>query len=308
MKHSVLVLSFLLLPLLLGCGSSSSGSSSSADPSYDASALKKKYGDFSIQVATEGMGSYTYDEENNVYTLAVASTKAEYVLSGFFDGSIVIENVSGLASYKGVKLTLNDACLAYSGTSVLIDYALTDKNIEIKAQNGTYNYILNLGSNVAVHSACNIEFSGKGNLELASLGGEAHTIRADKDIYLYSAPTILVTASAHDAFHGNHLYFVEKDDTSNVYAGILTIHNVVSQAFDFETSNGNGSILVNSGKIYVDIADSVFKTDATLTILEQANVIATNIASDPYVAGDNSNGLAVSILGSFTVDGVKVTA
>ena len=293
--------------MLIGCGNGSSSAASSEAGSYNLTSLKNKYGAFSIQVATSGVGSYTYDEANNVYTLAVASTKAEYIFSGFFDGAIVVENSSGMASYKGVKITLTDACLAHSGNRPTIDYTLEDKNVEIKSQGGTYNYVLNLGSNVAIYSGNNIEFSGKGDLELASTGKDCHTVRASADVYVYSAPSITVPISAHDAFHGNHLYFYEKDDVSNLYTGTMKISNVVSQAFDFETSGGNGSINVNSGKIYVDNADSVFKTDSLLTIGSPASVIATNIISEPYVQGDNSSGLKTSFLGIFTVDGKEVS-
>ena len=286
--------------------SSISSSSSAAD--YDTAALKQKYGDFTIEIATSGVGSYTYDESSNVYTLAVASTKAEYILQGYTEAAIVIANTSSLGSYKGVRLTLNGACIVSTGSSSAINYSLDSKNVEIKSKKGYDNKVLALGGAIAIYSGNNIEFSGKGNLELCSSSNEAHTVRASKDISIYSEPNITVTKSAHDAFHGNNLSFVNSDDSTDTFLGKLTVQNCVSQAFDFETSGGKGTITLQSGTVLVDHVDSVFKTDQNLTIASAASVTATNVATSAYEQGDNSSGLTVSILGTFTVNGQAVTA
>lgn len=294
---------FLSLIALASCGASAS-SSSSVSTEYDLESLQSEYGEFSITPAVSGVGSVAYEEETNTYVLSVASTKAEYIVTGYFEGAIAIQNASGLSAYKGVTLTLTKACLVSSGDYAAVDYQLESKNVEIKAKKDTKNLILSRSSGVAVHSENNIEFSGKGDLELASLTEGIHTVRASGDISIYSAPSIVVTTSGHDAFHGNHLYFT---DGSEAYSGTMRIHNVVSQAFDFETSSGNGSVSVDGGVVYVDSADAVFKTDKTLTIAKGAKVIATNVRESPYVVGDNSSGLSVDFLGTFTVNGETIT-
>lgn len=288
--------------------SSSEAVTSAASSLYDVDALKQTYGEFSITVKEEGIGSYTYDESAKTYYLDVASAKATYKLSGYFDGTFVIRNGSSLTSYKGVVIDLESACLVSTGDYAVINYTLPEKNVEIKSSTATSNKILALGSNVAVYSENNAEFSGKGTLELASIGELAHTVRAADKVRIYGEPTINVPVSAHDAFHGNRLYFTEDEDvpTDNPFLGTLNISNVISQAFDFETSSGNGEIIVHSGKINVDNAESVFKTDTTLEVQKNATVTATNLFGDPYVAGDNSKGLTTSIIGTFTVDGKAV--
>lgn len=325
MKHLSLPLFALCLPLLCGCGATSSSSvtsssasavssesslasSSSSSVSYDTAALAKKYGEFSITVAETGVGSYTYDEANNVYTLAVASSKAEYVLTGYFSGMIKIENPSSVASYKGVTITLQEACLVGEGSNPVIYYALDSKKVEVKAKKDTSNMVLALGTGNAILSENNAELSGKGALELASLGGEAHTVKASGTIRLYSAPNILVSYSDHDAFHANYLDFMEdpSDVTSSKFTGTLTVNQAVSQAFDMETSGGNGYAHLQSGNVYVNDVVNVFKVDKEIVISSDAKVIATNVSEEPYVHGEATSSVTLTVEGTFTADGVPV--
>ena len=324
MKHFSLPLFALCLPLLCGCGGSSSSptssatsaisadssivSSSSSAVAYDTAALAKKYGDFSITIAEAGVGSYTYDEANNVYTLAVASAKAEYVLSGYFSGTIKIENPSSVGSFKGVTLTLQGACLVGEGNAPVIYYTLDSKKVEVKAKKDTSNMVLALGTGNAILSENNVELSGKGSLELASLGGDAHTVKASGTIRLYSAPNILVSYSDHDAFHANYLDFMEdpSDVTSSKFTGTLTVNRAVSQAFDMETSGGNGYAHLQSGNVFIHNVVNVFKVDKEIIISSDAKVVATDVAEEPYIHGEATSSVALTVEGTFTVDGVPV--
>lgn len=331
MKPKIALLNLLALALLASCGSTSSSSASasssnvsessatsastssatsgatSSASAYDTEALKAAYGNFSITRGSNA-GSFTYDEVNNVYTLSVDTTKAEYILTGYFEGQILIKNVNSLSSYKGVTITLTNACLVSTGDYPAIYYTLSSKNVEVKAKVDTSNKILALGTDVAIYSGNNIEFSGKGNLELASTGAECHAVRADDQIRFYSSPTIRVSSCAHDAFHGNECIFSEDPDVlaDNPFEGTIYVDSTISQAFDFETSSGKGFINVYSGTVYANNCESVFKTDAALVIGANAKVIATNLTGDPYQQGDNSSGLAVTINGTFTNDGADV--
>ena len=332
MKHVKPLLLLATMALLASCSTSSTSTSSSAAseattssttssssvapsssassyiPSYDLDALRSAYGAFSIVKSTTD-GNIQYDEESNTYTLSVAASKAEYVLTGYFDGAIKIENPNALSAYKGVTITLSSACLIANGDSPAIYYSLESKNVEIKAKNGTANKILSFGNGVAVESANNVEFSGKGNLEMASTYQDVHTVRAQGEIRIYGEATINVSYSAHDAFHGNYMVFAEDSSapTENPFLGTLTVSHVVSQAFDCETSKGKGYINVCNGTVLVDDAESVFKTDTKITIGSGAKVTATNISGDPYVQGDNSSGLTLEVNGSFTCNGTIIS-
>ena len=327
MKHRQLFFSLPLILLLASCGGSASSSSgatsipsSTAEPapstssaatseevSYDTAALKEQYGSFNI-VKESNAGSYSYDEATNTYILCPDTIKAEYTLSGYFEGRILISNVNNLASYKGVTLSLSNACLISSGNYPAIQYSLDSKNVEIKAKINTANKVIAVGEEVAIRSENHIEFSGKGELEMASFGTDAHVVRAKDEIRFYSSPTIHVTACAHDAFHGNKCIFSKDPDalSDTPFTGVVRVDQAVSQAFDFETSSGNGYVNVYSGTVYASNMESVFKTDTALVVGAEAKVIASNLSGDPYQQGDNSSGLSVIINGSFTVDGVEV--
>ena len=326
MKHLSLPLLALCAALLCGCGASSSSSSSSEPslsssedsslvssstasmPSYDTSALAEKYGEFSITVAETGVGSYSYDEEQHVYTLAVASSNAEYILSGYFSGMIKIENPSSVGSFKGVTLTLQGACLVGEGSNPVINYAMDSKKVEVKAKKDTNNMVLALGTGNAILSENNVEFSGKGSLEMASLGGEAHTVKASDTIRVYGSPNITVSYSDHDAFHANYLDFMEdpSDSTSSKFTGNLTVNRALSQAFDMETGKGKGYAHLQSGTVYINNVVNVFKVDKEIVIGADASVIATNVSEEPYVHGEATESVALSVEGSFTVDGKAV--
>ena len=283
---------------------SSSASSSASSQAFDFAPYQQKYGTFSVDPGE--FGSYTYDESSSTYTFAVAESKAEYTIKGAFMGSIVIDNVNNLSSYKGVKITFNEAAIvSFANSQAAIVYKPESKNVEIKAQKGTNNEIVSLGASSAVYSKKNIEFSGKGKLVATAIPSSAsdtpHTFEADGDMAFGSAIELTVVNSAHDAFHGKHLSF--EDDDAVAYSGKLTVTNAASQAFDFETNQGKGSIAIQGGTIVVNGAASVFKTDATLDIASGVTVTASDLSEDPVVAGDASTGLTVNNQGTFTVDG-----
>ena len=283
--------------------SSVAPSSSQEAPAFDFAPYEQQYGTFTIDAGD--VGSYTYDENTRTYTLAVAESKAKYSLSGAFQGNIIIDNVNNLASYKGVEITFNQAAIASLSTSkAAIQYKLDAKNVEIKAQKGTVNYLFNVGEASGVYSKNNIEFSGKGKLIAESYPGSSdtpHTFEAKGNITLTSGIELTVNNSAHDAFHGKKL--ASKDDEGVAFSGKVTVKDCASQAFDFETSSGGGSITLDGGTFVVNGADSVFKTDAALTIASGVTVTATSLKEEAVVAGDNSPGLVYTNNGTFTVDG-----
>ena len=322
MKQIIRLLSLSSAMLLASCSSSSvidvtsnpttspqtssASSASSEEQHVDYSTLKKTFGAFSI-TKEDANADYTYDEETHTYILKVTSAaKAEFTLRGYFDGKFSIENPSGIeeGQYKGVTLNLDTACLVnheYNVAGSIIDYTLTSKNVQIKSKKGTNNKIIGNATVAPIYSNNNIEFSGSGYLDIHSYGKDAHAVKCDGDISIYGSHTLNVTYADHDAFHGKHLYFSNAGESP--YAGTVDVKQAVSQAFDFETNKGKGSIDVEGGNIIVSNCESVFKTDATLKIFAGATVTATNLSKQAVVKGDNSSGITYTCEGSFTVDG-----
>ena len=288
----------------------STSAATSAEQHVDYSTLKKTFGAFSI-TKEDANADYTYDEETHTYILKVTSAaKAEFTLRGYFDGKLSIENPNGIeeGQYKGVALNLDNACLVnhdYNVAGSIIDYTLTSKNVQIKSKKGTNNKIIGNATVAPIYSNNNIEFSGSGYLDIHSYGKDAHAVKCDGDISIYGSHTLNVTYADHDAFHGKHLYF--SNEGVSPYTGTVDVKQAVSQAFDFETNKGKGSIDVEGGNIIVNNCESVFKTDATLKIFGGATVTATGLSKEAVVKGDNSSGITYTCEGSFTVDGAPYT-
>ncbi len=282
----------------------SSITSDNLDFDVDLNKLKERYGNFNI-TATKGEEG-TLSSDGKTYTISVSTTKSAYTISGYFEGRIVINNSSNLTLIKGVKLTLNGACLV-SNFGSTIDYQVSEKNVEIVAKKESENYLINISDGYydsAVNSEKNIEVDGKGILNIITKNG--HGLRAENKVRFYDATTINIT-SGHDAIHTS--YFVSNNEEElevdyEVFEGTVNVLSAVSQAFDCTTSIGTGTIEITSGTYNLSNCESVFKTDVSLFINGQ--VSATNLSSDPVARGDQSIGVTIEITdtGSFTVDGV----
>ena len=293
--------------LTSGAPSISDPDVSTSTPKLDIDALKEQYGEFNITNTKGEEGVLSSD--GKTYTISVSSSKSAFTIKGFFEGRIIINNDNELASFKGVELTLENACL-FTDSGINIDYQVNDKNVEIVAKKNTENYIINLGEgndDAAVNSEKNIEIDGKGILNIFTQTG--HALKADKKIKLYDAPTLNITAG-HDAIHASEFISNNEEELEadfEEFNGTLNVLSALSQAFDCTTSKGKGLIQLLTGTYNISNCESAFKTDVSLTIGGQ--VIATNLSSDPVVKGDNSTGVTIEITdtGSFTVDGVSYT-
>ena len=288
---------------------SASSEISTTIPGFDVdlNALKAQYGEFSITNTKGAEGILSSD--GKTYTISVSSSKSAFTISGFFDGRIIINNENNLTSFKGVELTLSNACLV-TNAGFNIDYQANEKNVEIVAKKNTENYIINLGdgyNDSAVNSEKNIEIDGKGVLNILTKTG--HAIKADKKIRLYDALTLNITAG-HDAIHAAEFISNNEEELEadfEEYTGTLNVLSALSQAFDCTTSSAKGTIQLLSGTYNITNCESVFKTDVSITIGGQ--VVSTNLSGDPVVKGDNSAGVTIEITntGSFTVDGKNYT-
>ena len=322
------ILSLVGLSLLLtGCGTTTNSttttsngttttsstttttSSTKAKTSTELAALETEYGTFSITPETSTYESnISYDSSTNTYTIAVDADKVTYVVKGYFAGSIVIDDVNNLSDtttgYKGVCLELQGAALVSTDGDPVIKYDVGKKNVEIKSKNGYTNHVIANGSANAIESDNNVELSGKGTLNITA--AQEHAIEADGDITIYSAGTYIVT-TGHDGFHGHNFYTYTDD--GDVFSGTLTMYDIVSQAIEATDDTAlDGLIDITGGTINVDNAESVFKTDTTLTIGADAKVVATNLTGDPVVKlDDNTKTVTITVNGTFTVDGAAYT-
>ncbi|MCH5180851.1 MAG: hypothetical protein J1F32_06535 [Erysipelotrichales bacterium] len=286
--------------------STSDTSTVTPDPIVDLDQLKEQYGEFSI--TTEKGDEPILSSDGKIYTITVSAAKSAYTISGYFEGQIVINNENELDSYKGVELTLSNACLVYNSGST-IDYQVDGKNVEVKAKKNTENYIINLSevsSDSAINSGKNIEVDGKGILNIIT--ESSHGLKADDTIRFYDAPTINIT-SGHDAIHAAKFVSNNEEVAEDLeeFTGTLNVLSALSQAFDCTTSKGKGKITLLTGIYNINNCESAFKTDVSLTI--GSTVVVSNLTSDPVVRGDNSTGVTIEITetGSFTVDGVDYT-
>lgn len=194
--------------------SSNAGTSTTSvgETSSSGSSIPAGYGDFSI-VKTANGAEPSYDESTKTYTLAVASSKSVYTLSGYFEGSILVSNPDNLASYKSVELVLNHVYLRQTEIKgVGISYTLDEKYLELNAASGTTNYIVSEGS--AVVSKNNLRLGGDGILNLQS--NSAFGAKGD-DIGLYG-PLVLNVTSGSDGLHGKNLY------TNNLESGTSLVN------------------------------------------------------------------------------------
>ncbi len=285
-------------------------SEASSSSYYDLEALQEEYGSFSLTADdSEASGNISYDSSSNTYTIAVAATKYKYNLTGYFDGQVVIKNSNSLTDFKGVKLSLVNACLVSQTDDSPIDYDVDSKNVEISAKKKCVNYILSYGDAPCIHSENNVEISGKGSLEMASFYEGAHVVDAEGDVTVYEELAITVPHCAHDVFHGENFYSKVDDDGTEVpFSGTMTLSNITKQAFDFETDAVDATITVSGGTITVSNAAAVFKTDVSLLIEEGATVSATGLSGGAVLKSDGSSGVTVTVNGTFLVDGEDYTA
>lgn len=277
--------------------SSSSSASSSALSKYDLAALKASYGDGSITQTKNGM-EVVSDTTNSTYKLGLSEKKATYTLSGYIDWSIAVSNLGNLETIsKGCTLVFNNACLVNDTDSPAISYLVDAKAITIQAEEGTTNYIFNVGSGSSIYSEHTIEIEGAGALTIDSLGANAVW---GEEVRLYNSPSLTVRAGL-DGFYGQK--FITNDDNgddSTYYTGTLNMEDIGKIAFDFSAGTGteadpySGSIDVGKGAIInVDGATNLAKTDLSLSI--EGSLIATNISSSNPIITKNEGKCAITV-------------
>lgn len=281
--------------------STTSTSTSSSSESDELTMLKAQYGQFSIS------GDATLSSDNKTYVINVGASKKEIVISGYSEYKFIIKNGDNLADFKGVKITLSNACLA-STSGTVIEYQLSKKNVSIISSKGTTNYIINTGSGEddnGVLSSNHVELDVKNNSTLNLKTYTGHCIDAEEEIRVYGKGTVSAYAG-HDAFHGKYFYSNNQEEAEEDYedlSGTVKVTYALSQAFDCSSNKAKGAIELTSGSFVISNCESVFKTDKTLTIASGVTVTATNISSDPVVRGENSTGVTITNNGTFTVNG-----
>lgn len=289
--------------------SSNAGTSTTSvgETSSSGSSIPAGYGDFSI-VKTANGAEPSYDESTKTYTLAVASSKSVYTLSGYFEGSILVSNPDNLASYKSVELVLNHVYLRQTEIKgVGISYTLDEKYLELNAASGTTNYIVSEGS--AVVSKNNLRLGGDGILNLQS--NSAFGAKGD-DIGLYG-PLVLNVTSGSDGLHGKNLYTNNLESGTSLvnYTGTCSLVSGASeQALDFCDGSGTsedpwtGSIEVNpQASFVISGAGNVARCNSEFVI--EGSVIATNIIGSPIITKVEGT-LIVTVTGTFKVNGEDI--
>lgn len=252
--------------LLVGCSSTANSSKSSEQTysseesskeeelsslnsfSIDYEEMKTTYGDFSI---TQDSNVLAPDED--VYYINVASSKLTYVISGYFEGRIVIQNGNNLSDYKGVTLEFNNAFIV-NDDEATIDYQVDAKNVEIITDKSTTNYIVNTSETNYDGHAVNSNNSIK--LQL----------KADSNLYLYTV-------------HGHTMK--SDGDVKLIGSGNFTISNAISQGVKCSLNSGTGTLNITGGTFVINNCESVFKVDSLINI-SAGSLTATGIWSYPF--------------------------
>lgn len=257
--------------------SSSEESSSSIE-----SSVPEGYGEFSVTRIKNG-SEPVFDDATSSWHLYVTSSKAEYSLTGYFEGDIVIEDGNALVSgYKGATLDLSGLYLV--GT---IQYTLADKNVALVVEEGTTNYIC--GKTTALVSENNVEISGAGSLIISASTG--HGIDCDK-VTLYGDTLITINNVTKDGIHAHNLLTL--NDSSVPFSGTLSIINVGDQGIDCSDGDGSeadpysGSIsIVNGAKITISNAVNMVKTDISLSV--EGSLVGQEISGDAITTKNTGN-------------------
>jgi hypothetical protein len=289
--------------------SSMTGTSVTASSVTTSSSIPEGYGDFSITPTSNGT-TPSYDASSKTYTIAVASSKSVYTLTGYLEGSIVIDNANNLSSYKSVELVFNNVYLRQSEMNgVGIAYNLDEKYLEINCPASSTNYVVSEGA--AILSKNNLRLGGEGTLNLTS--ATSFGVKGD-DIGLYGSMSLNV-ASGSDGLHGKNLYTnnLESETALLTYSGVCTLSSGTSeQALDFCDGSGTtedpytGSIDVIAGaKFVINGAGNVARCNTEFNIA--GSVIATNIMSSPIITKVEGS-LKVNVSGTFNVNGVDIAS
>lgn len=301
-------------------GGNTSNTTNTTSERYSESQLKElesKYGKLQITREDNLSVNYTYDESKNEYRIAIEETKAKYVITGYTTAHFVITNTNNLATHKGIKLKLNNACIISSGEYVPIYYSLSAKNIEISAKNDTNNIIATLNGSNAIDSENNIELGGNGSLDIYtkktnSYGSNGHCIKSANKVLIYDSINLNLE-SAHDGINCDELITMNEDDNT-IYTGKVNFKNIVSQAVEGTTKKCGGSINIYGGSFTIDGAQTIFKTDYELKIHSDASVVGTNIRGEPILKQTSEEveaNITIPVLdivveGTFTSNGTKI--
>ena len=279
--------------------------------------FKEKYGSFSITREDGLSPNYVFNEQENTYVLNVEESKAKYVFKGYTEAGFIIRNDNNLSTFKGLKIKLDSACIVSKNSISPINYSLDSKNVEITAKRQTTNYIISLEGANAIDSTNNIELGGEGTLNLytkKTLADESdgHTIKSSNKVSIYDSIKLNIT-SAHDGIHCDEIYTINEDDNIN-YSGTINFKDIGSQAMEATTKSCGGLINLSGGKYNINNADSVFKSDKSITIASGVEIVSTNIKNQPVVkqtkeeVGTNITipPLDLVVNGSFTCNGQAV--
>lgn len=210
----------------------------------------------------------TYTKEGNVITLA-AEGEPEYILTGTFEGKIIVKAKGTVLKLNGVTLTNKDA--------PVIDAEL---KVEIKAEENTENTITTTGDYNkdnkigAINGAKKVEIGGSGKLTVS--GSVCHGIKAD-DMEVKGSGTYTVSGSAKGSAINCNNFTVKADKTFT-----LNLKN---------SKNGikaDGSIDIASGTFNLSDLTTGFKTDTyeddgeshTIKIADTATVTYKNVTTE----------------------------
>lgn len=228
-----------------------------------------------FQITTNDTSAIT--QSGSVYTITKAG---EYTVSGLLtDGQLIID----AADDAEITLILNQTAITCLNGSPI--YVKNASNVKIKAEENTYNSIIDArtevtdnsssdeNGNAAIYSTCNLKLVGKGALSVT--GGYNNGIQTKDDLSIKNV-TLKVTA-VNNAIKGNDSVDIESGEIiaiSKKGDGIKTSNSSLSNK-----GNQKGIVTITGGNIDIYAACDGIDAAYGVDISGNGNV---NIYTDTY--------------------------
>lgn len=216
-----------------------------------------------------------------------------YVLSGNFNGQIVINNTDKKKIQlvlDGVNITTDKACGIYVKNA--------DK-VFVTAKKGTQNTIVTSGDSYAdgdtnvdgsIFSDCDLTLNGQGSLTINS--STCHGIVTKDDLKICGS-TIEITATGHG---------LKANDSIRVSDGTITV-NSGKDGLHAENSDDStkGFVYIENGKLNLSAKGDGIDSSMTVQIENGEYKITTTATDDASAKGIKANGSLVINNGSFDI-------
>ena len=228
-------------------------------------------GESSINVKYVSGTNNAYDIENNTLKFTNITKDSVYSISGNFNGDIIID----VSDKYNFDLELDNVSIISTKNNPII--IKNGNKVTIKANKNTKNYIYDERSTIdendstlysgSIVSFCDLEFSGKGELNIVSKSNNG--IHSKNDLVINNLT--LSIACIDNAIKGNDSIIIDAANITAIASKGDTIKTTNSDISD--KGNQRGNVVINSGNIDlyaasdgIDAAHSVIINGGNLNV------------------------------------------